>query len=239
MKSLAAAFSFLTIAGRGQRPDSSAAAWFGVVGAVLGLALGAVWEGASEIWGFVVVAAIVLVADVVLTGALHIDGLADTGDGLLPHADRERRLEIMRTPDVGAFGVAVVGCVLLLRFAALLSISVDLWTFVAPWAVARIAAGAAMRLVPYARPDGLAATFVDDAGPRVRITDVVLVAGAFVLAGAVDGAVGVGAVLVALSSFAALLALAIRRLGGFTGDVLGAGIVLAETAALLALAGTW
>ncbi|MEM7287190.1 MAG: adenosylcobinamide-GDP ribazoletransferase [Actinomycetota bacterium] len=239
MRSLAAAFSFLTILGRGRQPDAAAAAWFGIVGAVLGVALGAVREGASEVWSVALVAAMVVVADLVLTGGLHLDGLADAGDGLLPHADRDRRLEIMRTPEVGAFGVAVVVAVLLVRFAALTSISVGLWTLVAPWAVARTAAGAAMRAVPYARAEGLAASFVEDSGPSFRITDALLVAAAFVLAGAVNGAIGVGAVFVALSTFATFLAFAIRRLGGFTGDVLGAGIMLAETAALVALAGSW
>ena len=58
MRSLGAAVAFLTIVGRGQRPDAAAAAWFGVVGAALGLGLGAAWEGASEVWGVVVVAGI-------------------------------------------------------------------------------------------------------------------------------------------------------------------------------------
>ena len=52
---------------------------------------------------------------------LHVDGLADSADGLLPHMPRERRLEVMSDPTVGAYGVAVTVCVLLLRFAALAS----------------------------------------------------------------------------------------------------------------------
>ena len=89
--------------------------WFGPAGALIGAVLGALWWGATNVWPAPVAAAIVVAADLAVTGLLHVDGLADSADGLLPHLDRERRLAVMATPDVGAFGVAVVAVVLLLR----------------------------------------------------------------------------------------------------------------------------
>lgn len=239
MRSLSAALSFLTIVGRGRRPDAASTAWFGLVGAGIGLALGAAWEGAGELWSPALAAALIVGLDLVLTGALHLDGLADTGDGLLPHADRDRRLEIMRAPDVGAFGVAVVVVTLLVRFAAFADLEADLWMLVAPWAALRAAAALTIRVAPYARTDGLATSFLGASGRSLIAVDLLALAAAVAAAAIVDGVVGVAAVAVGIAVFSALLALAIRRLGGFTGDVLGAGIVVGETAALVTLAGSW
>src|SRR5829696_7389425 len=119
------ALGFLTVAGRSRPPTRR----------VL------VWCGAANVWPAPVAAAIVVAADLGITGLLHIDGLADSADGLLPHLDRERRLAVMATPDVGAFGVAVVAAVLLLRFAALASTDPDGWKAIAflaaTWCAAR------------------------------------------------------------------------------------------------------
>ena len=239
MKALAAAVSFLTVIGRGRRPDARATAWFGVVGAGIGLALGAAWEGVGEVWSPGLAAALIVALDLVLTGALHVDGLADSGDGLLPHADRSRRLEIMRSPDVGAFGVAVVVVTLLVRFVALAGLEADLWILVAPWAAARATAALTLRVAPYTRGDGLASSFLDGSSRALLVADVAVIAVAAVIAGVVDGAVGVAAIAVGVAAFGAVVLLGVRRLGGFTGDILGAGIVVSETAALVTLAGSW
>ena len=239
MRALPAAVSFLTVVGRGQRPDAAATAWFGFVGAGIGLALGAAWDGLGEVWSPALAAALIVLLDLLVTGALHLDGLADSGDGLLPHATRERRLEIMRAPDVGAFGVAVVVVMLLVRFAALAGLEADVWMLVAPWAAARVAASLTMRLAPYARTDGLASSFLGTAGRSLVAVDLVVLAAVIAVAAAVDGVAGVAGVAVGVVAFGAVVALAIRRLGGFTGDVLGAGIVVGETAALVTLAGSW
>ena len=113
------ALAFLTIFGRGRRPDPSQQPWFPVVGAAIGAMVGLVWWGASQWWPPAVAGGLALATDLLLTGLLHIDGLADTADGLLPHMDRERRLAIMRAPDTGAFAVATVVAMLVLRWAAL------------------------------------------------------------------------------------------------------------------------
>lgn len=100
-------------------PTPRALRWFPLVGVLLGIALGGLWWATAKIWPLPVAALIVVVADLGLTGMLHVDGLADCADGLLPHMSKERRLEVMSEPTVGAFGVAVVAVVLLGRFAVL------------------------------------------------------------------------------------------------------------------------
>src|SRR6202050_5659800 len=112
-----AALAFLTPFPDARPPTPQALRWFPVVGAVLGIALGGLWWAAAKIWPLPVAALIVVLADLALTGMLHLDGLADTADGLLPHLPPERRLEVMREPTVGAFGVGAVVVTLLGRFA--------------------------------------------------------------------------------------------------------------------------
>jgi adenosylcobinamide-GDP ribazoletransferase len=105
------ALAFLTPLFGASEPRPATLTWFPFAGALLGLALGALWWGAERVWPAAVAAAIVVAADLALTGLLHVDGLADSADSLLPHLDRARRLEVMATTDVGAFGVATVGAV--------------------------------------------------------------------------------------------------------------------------------
>src|SRR4051812_18747118 len=97
------ALGLLTTFGRrGGALSSRSLLWFPVIGAGLGAIVGGAWWVADQAWSPLAAAVIVVIVDLAVTGMLHLDGLADSADGLLPHATRERRLEIMRTPDVGA-----------------------------------------------------------------------------------------------------------------------------------------
>ncbi|TML38677.1 MAG: adenosylcobinamide-GDP ribazoletransferase, partial [Actinobacteria bacterium] len=96
------AISFLTPLGGARAPTPEALAWFPVVGLVLGLALGGLWWGGAQVWSTGLAAAVVVAADLGLTGLLHVDGLADAADGLLAPMSRRRRLEVMAEPGVGA-----------------------------------------------------------------------------------------------------------------------------------------
>jgi cobalamin 5'-phosphate synthase/cobalamin synthase len=216
-------------------------AWFPVVGAALGLALGGLWWGAHRIWPPAVAAALVVAADLALTGLLHLDGLVDSADGLLPHLPPERRLEVMAEPTVGAFGVAVAAVTLLLRWVALTALAPSLLLLGGIWALSRGIMATVPALLPYARPGGLAASFLPASGSRRPA--LVTGAGALVLGlgGTLAWRVGPGAAVVAAELLAAaiVVGLARRRIGGFTGDVLGAAGVLAETAALLVAAARW
>jgi adenosylcobinamide-GDP ribazoletransferase len=178
-----------------------------------------------------VVGILVVAVDLLLTGALHFDGVADSADGLLPHMDRDRRLEVMARPDVGAFAVAAVVVVVAARWAALSVDGVESLSLVAIWAVSRTVVAVVPAVVPYARPQGLADPFVAGAR-RWLVLWLAPTVAALVLIEGVSGAVAAAAAVVVSIG---VVALAWRRLGGFTGDVLGAVIVVAETAALLAL----
>ena len=234
------ALAFLTPLGGPAVPSPAALAWFPAVGAVLGLALGAVWWAAAEIWPAPVAAAVVVLADLVLTGMLHLDGLVDTADGLLPPLDRDRRLEVMADPRAGAFGVGAAGAVLLLRWAALAALAPGVLLLGGLWCASRSVMALATATVPYARPSGLAAAFVgDQARGRTRAAVAPGLVGAVLLAGWGRGWGGAVAVVAVAAGAGAVVALARRRLGGFTGDVVGAAGIVGETAGLLAAAARW
>ena len=236
-RSVRSALAFLTVLGGAAPPDRRTFGWFPVVGALLGLTVGAAWWGADQLWTPAVAAAVIVAVDLALTGLLHVDGLADSADGLLPQLPRERRLAIMAEPSVGAYGVAVVGVVLLLRFSSLASMEPDALLLAAGWCAARTAMAVAARAVPYARgDDGLASALL---GGEWRGVAAYGVAGSLVLGACAGGLHGTVAVVAGLAAGAAVIALAVRQLGGFTGDVLGAAGMVVETVTLLVAAATW
>lgn len=166
-----------------------------------------------------------------ITGGLHEDGLADLADGL-GGRDPEQRLAIMRDSRIGSFGVLALGFITALRVAALVVLPGPAAALIAAAMLSRAGMGLAMRLPP-ARPSGLGA----DAGRPAP--EQVLAGGAAALLAAVV-LLGLPAALIAV--FAALLAQTVlawqahHRLGGQTGDVLGAVQQLGEAAVLVALA---
>jgi adenosylcobinamide-GDP ribazoletransferase len=230
------ALGFLTPLGGASVPDHRTLGWFPVVGAAIGLALGAVWWGAERIWPAAVAAAVVIAADLALTGLLHVDGLADSADGLLPQVPRARRLEIMADPAVGAYGVAIVGVTLLLRVTSLAALPPDALLLAAIWCASRTSMAVAARALPYAREEGLATALLGDGWRPVAVGGI---AAAGLLGGLAGGAAGVLAVACGLAASALVVLFGRHRLGGFTGDVLGAAGVVGETVALLAAVAAW
>jgi adenosylcobinamide-GDP ribazoletransferase len=241
------AVSFLTPFGGPADPAPSALAWFPAVGALIGLAVGGIWWAARRGWAPPAAAAIAVIADAALTGLLHLDGLADAADGLLPPLSRARRLEVMADPRLGAFGAAGLAIVLLARFGAFASMLPSPLAVAGLWSGSRTAMAVTARAVPYARPAGLASAFLPALAAGTRPGTAARLAGpallglaggllALALAFAGRGALGVAAVGAEAVGAAAVVFLAWRRLGGFTGDVLGAAAVVGETVGLLALA---
>jgi adenosylcobinamide-GDP ribazoletransferase len=226
------ALAFLTVLGGSRAPEPGALRWFPLVGAGIGLVLAGVLAGSLELWDPVVAAALVVAADLVVTGLLHVDGLADSADGLLPHLEHDRRLAVMAAPDVGAFALAVVPAVLLLRWAPVATDRVEPLALVAVWAASRTTMAVVPAIVPYARPGGLATRFLGGASAWTALW--LLPAAALLVA--LHGALGAAALAVGVGAGALVVAGARRRIGGFTGDVLGAAGVLSETAALVVLA---
>lgn len=236
------AVAFLTPLGSAAPPSPGALAWFPVVGAGVGALLGGIWWGLSQFWPPAVAAAVVVAADLGLTGMLHVDGWIDAADGLLPHLTRERRLAVMREPTVGAFGVAAGAAVLVCRWAALLSLRPSVPLIVALWTASRVAMAVAATVVPYARAeDGLAHAFLGTAraGWTAALVGVPASVAAAWFARAGSHLAGLVALLAGAAAAAAVVALSRRRLGGFTGDVLGACGVALETVGLLVAAGRW
>lgn len=238
------ALAFLTPLGGASVPSPGALAWFPVIGAAIGGVLGAAWWGLSHVWPPAVAAAIVVGLDLALTGMLHLDGLVDSADGLLPHLSRQRRLEVMREPTVGAFGVVAAAAVLLARWAALFSMRPSVLLLVALWIGSRTVMAVVATAVPYARAhtgDGLAAAFLGArwaGGVAAGVGSPCAVAAAVA---AVHGSRIAGPVALASGVVAALgvVWLARRRVGGYTGDVLGASGVVLETVGLLVAAAKW
>ncbi|GAA3985353.1 hypothetical protein GCM10023085_79390 [Actinomadura viridis] len=198
-------------------------------------------------------AALAVAAMAVLTRALHLDGLADLADGLGSGRPAADALAIMKRSDIGPFGVVTLLLTLIVQVTALATASGAALAVVIAAVTGRLALPwACRRGVPAARPGGLGAlvagTVPGGAAAAVTVAVVLAVLGAGAAAGAAaDGPGGPGdAVRGALQAGAAVLAglgvavltlrHAVRRLGGVTGDVLGALVELAATAALVVLA---
>jgi adenosylcobinamide-GDP ribazoletransferase len=218
------------------RGTGAASAWaWPIVGAGL-WAIAALVAGAALWLGFTpgVVAALVLALWALLTGGLHEDGLSDTADGLIGGWTRERRLEIMKDSRVGSYGVLALVLVTLLRWSALATILAGggIWVLVAVGAVSRAPMALVMSALPNARDSGLSHATGRPSAQGALIGAALALAIAFLFAG--WGAIPM---LVVAGITTALLARSARaRIGGQTGDVLGATQQLAEAAALAVLA---
>lgn len=193
-------------------------------------------------------AALAIAVLALLTRAMHLDGLADTADGTgVVGRGPQAALEVMRRPDVGAFGVVAVVLVVLVQVAALTLCGVAGIGWVAlvvAVVTGRLAATwAAVRPVPSARPDGLGAAVAGSVPvPAAALLTVAAVALAVALGAADDDTtlrlcVALGlAVLVGIGAAALVVRQAVRDLGGITGDVIGAAVEVATTVALVVVA---
>lgn len=225
----------------------ASAPFFPLVGALLGLVAGLVGHAVADRSDALLGGVVATLLLVLLTGALHLDGLADGADALGARGgSRERRLEIMRDSATGAYGTAAIGGWLLVVAAALAALPPAEWAVALAWAlaVARTLAVAHARVLPPARPEGLGAGFAMRTGALVAAVVVLLVLAAVVTALPADaGALSAPSttVLVAAAagglSAAGVVGTAAQRLvGGRTGDTLGATIALGEALALLGAA---
>lgn len=214
-----------------------------VLAPAAGLCLGAVLAGAG--WCLLQVgldpltaAALLVAALAMLSRGLHLDGLADTVDALASYRPREQALDIMKSPEVGPLGAAAVVLVLLLQAAALTALLAD-----RRWAAIVLALGlgrlaipiCCLRRIPAARPDGLGALVAGTVTPAGCLAWALVLGGAAVLAAPSGWSRGVSAVLLPCGAVALLLRHVLRRLGGVTGDVLGAGCETATAIALITL----
>jgi adenosylcobinamide-GDP ribazoletransferase len=259
---LRVALGFLTVLPGGLQAATiedigRAAPWMPIVGLLIGIAL-TLWQlVAASLLPPLVAAVSTVMLWAALTGGLHLDGVADCGDGLLVTASAQRRLEIMRDPRAGTFGVLALLSVVLLKVATLgngpyemlsrLTLDVRLYTMggrdgfwamtlpllagpmIARWLMLWIARS------PPARADGMGAAFTS------QVTMGRLAAGALGPALVIAWGLGVGATWLVpaaaagAAGVAALRSIARRRLGGVTGDVIGCAVEVAEVIVLV----TW
>ncbi len=239
LQDLPAAFTLLTRLplGAGQSaefPASSSWAW-PVVGAAVGALGGAVAHVLAAIGTGTAIAAIGAIACMIaVTGALHEDGLADSVDGLFGGGSAGERLSIMRDSRIGAFGAIAICLFLIGRHASLDELLLDgraMGALIAAGAVSRMVMLIVFRLTPPARSDGLAASV---GMPSNLATGL----GCCLAAAIAIAAVGWGAAPAAALALATGIAVAWharRRIGGVTGDVLGAVQQVAELACLSCL----
>jgi adenosylcobinamide-GDP ribazoletransferase len=211
---------------------------FPVVGAGVGAVTGLVAVGCAEVLPVFLAAGLAIAFEAALTGALHLDALADLADSL-GATSRERALEVMREPAIGVFGAAALVLDLLLKagaLAALLSEDGLLAAVVAVFAAGRAAPLVIGWALPYARAgEGSGRALTDEPRGWERVAGLALAATlVFGLTGlrgfALAGGAAAGILLVTVVAW--------RRLRGATGDVLGSGIELATLGALLAASAT-
>jgi len=190
-----------------------------------------------------VAAAATLVALTLATRGMHLDGLADTADGLSASYDRAKALDVMRRGDIGPSGVAAVVLVLLVEAAALASLLTTgrgvVLVCVSLVASRQLLAWGCCVGVPSARPKGLGATVAGTVQRPVAGLGFVLLLGVSALASGWSGAPWWSGTVVAglaILGGALVIARATRRFGGITGDVLGAGIEVSFAVALTASA---
>ncbi len=248
MNGLRSALGFLTIlpvAPRDAGGLSAARGWFPIVGLLLGVVLGAI--DLLMHWGYplfadvyrpfppLLSAAILVVSLIALTRALHLDGFMDCCDALLGGFTRERRLEILRDSHVGAFAVAGVVGLLLIKVAAIMALppSGRLWTLVLLPCLSRWGMLLLLEFFPYVRSQGIGTAFQPH-GARWQ-----LLAGMAITIIATLALAGFGGLALLATATAVALALgawASRLLGGVTGDVYGAANESAEAAVLVVAA---
>jgi len=233
----------------GRREAAGAVLWLPAVGALLAVPAGgvllAVEAGGHSAPRRLLGAVLAIGLLALLTGGLHLDGLADTADGLGSRRPRDEALAIMRRSDVGPLGVAALLFTVLVQITALATVDPG-WPGAGAVLLAAVTGRVAVVLAtgpgsPAARPGGFGALVAAATTARARVATG---AGVFVLAAGAAAVVSgpAAALRAAVAVPAGLLAAellrrtAVRRLGGLTGDVFGAVIEVAAATALLALA---
>lgn len=230
-----------------EAPPLAAAIWaYPVVGAVVGALAGLVFGLAARAGLPPMAAALACIgASVLLTGAMHEDGLADVADGFGGGRGRERKLEIMRDSHIGSYGVVALVLVLGMRAECLAALPVAGMAarLAALGALSRALLPVLMLALPPARADGLGQAASGRAaagrGAGGPVTKPAMLAG-LALALGLALWVGIWPIINVLAGMAGvglgLGWLARRQIGGFTGDVLGAAQIFSETAGLAVMA---
>ncbi len=221
---------------RGPQDISNSRAFYPVVGLLIGLLLVGVEEGSSRLFSEPLTAAFLVATLVIVTRALHLDGLMDVCDGVFGGFTPERRLEIMRDSRVGAFGVVGGVTILLLKYAALLALLAlsepgKEWALLLFPAISRWTMVVLLAAFPYVRAQGLGSPFH---GGGVKIATAVAGLSALAASFLLGGFAGLGLFFGAIALAWPLGWAMAKALGGLTGDTYGATNEVVETAVIIA-----
>lgn len=202
---------------------------------LIGLLIGSLLSLTAVLFGFLpnlATGAFILITSVIITGGIHLDGLADTCDGFYGNKAKERILEIMRDSRIGVMGVIGIISLLLLKFALIVSIHQDfLWKSLIMMATfSRWSQGLACSISNYARKEGKAKFFIEYARPRDVIMGALLTFVLFLLMAKLKGMLVFFSVFVSVLLFIQYVK---RKIGGMTGDTIGATSEIAEVVVLL------
>lgn len=238
MKQFITAWQFLTIIPISRRIEvtseslGKSMALFPIVGLALGCVLAALDLGFSDIFPPAVASALLLTCYIAMYGGFHLDGLADTIDGLAGGRDRETILRIMKDSTIGAIGVVALSLVLILKYAAIVSLPDSIkWQgllvmpVIGRWVQVWMTFNSR-----YAREKGLGQAFVDFVKIREVTVATAITAVVSWFTFGIRGLVVIGAI--ALFGYT-VKSFSHKKIGGVTGDVLGAGSELAELLFLL------
>lgn len=211
--------------------------WFPIVGALIGATVAAVDAALAPVFGIEVRAVIAVLLFAVLTGALHLDGLMDSCDGLLAFTSPERRLEIMHDSRVGSFAVVGAATLLLVKYTAFLALPEEhrLAGFVAIGGLSRWAMVFSAQRYPSARPGGLGQTL--QAG--MRPGDLAVATATAFLTVIPAGPAGPASALAAWVATVILARYTLSKVPGLTGDVYGAICEIVEVVVAIALPPLW
>jgi adenosylcobinamide-GDP ribazoletransferase len=242
---LRTAVAFLTRVpvGGGLGDMPAAVPWFPVAGALIGLAVGGAYAGMVELVPATVAAAVAVLLGVLVTGAFHEDGLADVADAFAGGWTREDRLRILDDPRHGSYGVSALCGSIVVRILALAALgpATGFAAAVAAHALGRTSAVTALTLAPPAKAEGLGATIAGPDGVEptaARAGRGRRWLGVGVGLAIVTAAIGwwaAPALALALAATAAVVWLAVRKIGGVSGDVLGTVEQVVECTTLIAV----
>lgn len=237
MKEFLIAFQFLTAfpvklkSAVNKRDFAAALMWFPVVGMLIGLSLALIFLLSRELSNLVS-AALVLIGSIILTGALHLDGFADTCDGFYGHIPKTRRLEIMRDPHLGAMGTIGIVMILLFKFSLIAALAQKLFwqPLVAMTVFGRYSQVLACFLSRCARKTGKGRFFIEYAGEReIVITSIFTL----LLLALLMQAAGVIVFFLSIVCVLPIIKFLNRKINGATGDTIGAINELAEVFILI------
>lgn len=203
--------------------------YFPLVGAVIGIFL----FGINFLAGKVtenrqIIAVIIVVAEIFITGILHIDGLADTFDGLFSYAKKERMLEIMKDSRIGTNGAVVLILYFITKIILLSEVKPE-YILLYP-IISRLSTSMNAGLGEYARKDGMSNSIIEKNGPKEAVISVVITA---VLSFLILKIKGLGVLAAAIVFILIFMRNVKKKIGGITGDTMGASLELTSILILL------